>query len=153
LDASAAVHNVHPVAAVHSRIENLLTQEKLKLLDTKYKSSYADLFPSDIPHVSELPQDVLMLIKLRDIQKPMVAQAYSCPQKYRESWRTLIEQHLAAGRIRPSTSEYVSPAFIVPKSDPKVLPRWVNDYQKLNLNTIPDNHPLLLVDDILKDCA
>jgi len=65
----------------------------------------------------------------------------------------LIEQHLAAGRIRPSNSDYVLPAFIVPKSDPNVLPRWVNDYQKLNQNTVLDNHPLPLVNDILHDCA
>ena len=83
----------------------------------------------------------------------MVARAYSCPRKYREGWKTLIQQHLAAGRIRPSNSDYVSPAFIVPKSDPTVLPRWVNDYRKLNANTVADNHPLPLVNDILRDCA
>jgi hypothetical protein len=32
-----------------------------------------------------------------------------------------------------------------------VLPRWVNDYRKLNANTIADNHPLPLVSDILHD--
>jgi len=94
-----------------------------------------------------------MSIKLRDTQKPMVARAYSCPRKYRESWGTLIQQHLAAGRIHHSTSEYVSLAFIVPKSDATVLPRWVNDYCKLNSDTITDNHLLPLVDDILKDCT
>src|SRR5882762_98438 len=65
----------------------------------------------------------------------------------------LIQQHLAVGRICRSTSKYVSPAFIVPKHDLLVLPHWVNDYRKLNLNTIADNHPLPLVMDILKDCA
>jgi Reverse transcriptase (RNA-dependent DNA polymerase)/RNase H-like domain found in reverse transcriptase len=34
-----------------------------------------------------------------------------------------------------------------------VLPRWVNDYRKLNLNTIADNHLLPLVKDILHNCA
>jgi hypothetical protein len=41
----------------------------------------------------------------------------------------------------------------VPKSDPNVLPQWVNDYRKLNLNTVADNHPLPLVEDILRNCA
>ena len=112
-----------------------------------------DLFPPDIPDVAELPEDILMNVKLRDELKPMVAQAYLCPCKYREGWKMLIEQHLAAGRIRPSNSDYVSPAFIVPKADPNVLLPWVNDYQKLNANTIADNHPLPLVADILRDCA
>jgi hypothetical protein len=34
-----------------------------------------------------------------------------------------------------------------------VLPRWVNDYQALNANTVPDNHPLPCIDKILRDCA
>jgi Reverse transcriptase (RNA-dependent DNA polymerase) len=41
----------------------------------------------------------------------------------------------------------------VPKADPTVLPCWVNDYRKLNLNTVADNHPLPLVNEILQDCA
>ena len=125
----------------------------MRLKDAEFKARYLDLFPPDVPDVAELPDDVLMNVKLRDELKPMVAKAYSCPRKYREGWKTLIQQHLAAGRIRPSNSDYVSPAFIVPKADPNVLPRWVNDYRKLNANTIADNHPLPLVADILRDCA
>jgi hypothetical protein len=75
------------------------------------------------------------------------------PKEVSSRLEKLIEQHSATGRIRPSNSDYVSPAFIVPKSDPSVLPRWVNDYRKLNQNTVPDNHPLPLVEDILRDCA
>src|SRR5271156_1364924 len=47
----------------------------------------------------------------------------------------------------------ISPAFIVPKSDPTALPRWVNDYRQLNANTVVDCHPLPRVDDIRNDCA
>lgn len=153
LDAASATHRPCPIAAIRTRMEQLVTKEVLRRKDEVFKERFLDLFPPDVPDVSELPDDVLMNIKLKDEIKPMVARAYSCPKKYREGWKTLIEQHLAAGRIRPSNSEYVSPAFIVPKSDPTVLPRWVNDYRKLNLNTTADNHPLPLVDEILRDCA
>jgi hypothetical protein len=61
-------------------------------------------------------------VKLRDELRPMIVRAYLCPWKYREGRKTLIEQYLAAGQIRPSTSDYVSPAFIVLKADPNVLP-------------------------------
>jgi hypothetical protein len=47
----------------------------------------------------------------------------------------------------------VSPAFIIPKADPAMLLRWVNDYCQLNANTIIDSHPLPRVDDILNDCT
>ena len=142
-----------PIAAIRNRVETLVSEEQLRLKDAEFKDRYLDLFPPDVPDVAELPDDVLMNVKLRDELKPMVARAYSCPHKYREGWKTLIQQHLAASRIRPSNSDYVSPAFIVPKADPNVLPRWVNDYWKLNANTIADNHPLPLVGDILRDCA
>ncbi|PSR72228.1 hypothetical protein PHLCEN_2v11903, partial [Hermanssonia centrifuga] len=78
---------------------------------------------------------------------------YECPKKYREAWKTLLQQHLAAGQIRPSSSPHASPAFLIPKADRVVLPRWVNDYRKLNANTIPDVHPLPSIAEILSDCG
>ena len=77
-----AVGDILPIAVVRTCIKGLLSAEKLKLLDAEFKDSYANLFPTDIPHVSELPTDMLMMIKLCDTQKPMVAHAYSCSQKY-----------------------------------------------------------------------
>ncbi|KIM84433.1 hypothetical protein PILCRDRAFT_6103 [Piloderma croceum F 1598] len=149
LDKSTTSHLPCPIAAVRFRIEQLLSDDTLKQKGEDLKHEYLDIFPPNIPDTKELPSEVLMRIKLRDNVKPMVARAYSCPKKYRDGWKTLIEQHLAAGHIRPSNSDYVSPAFIVPKADPNVLPRWVNDYRKLNQNTVVDNHPLPLVNDIL----
>src|ERR1700691_4220104 len=89
----------------------------------------------------------------RTSKKTVQTCSYSTPRKYKEAWSTLIQQHLDAGRIRPSSSAHASPAFLVPKSDTVVLPRWVNDYRELNLNTVLDSHPLPHVDDILADCA
>jgi hypothetical protein len=56
-------------------------------------------------------------------------------------------------QIRPSSSQYTSPSFIIPKADTTVLPCWVNDYRNLNHATVPDNYPLPRIDDILADCA
>ena len=80
-------------------------------------------------------------------------QSYSSPRKYQDTWRTLIQSHKAAGRIRPFNSSSASPSFLVPKTDQAVLPCWVNDYWALNTNTVLDSYPLLHVDDILADCA
>jgi hypothetical protein len=60
---------------------------------------------------------------------------------------------LDAGRIRPSSSEHASPAFLVPKADNAVLPHWVNDFRQLNANTITDSHLLPCVNDILADAG
>jgi len=68
-------------------------------------------------------------------------------------WGILIQQHLDAGWIHPSSSPYASPAFIVPKANPNILPPWVNDYHQLNKNIVMDSHLLPHINDILSDCA
>ena len=64
----------------------------------------------------------------------------------------LIDQHVHMRRLQPLNLAHASPAFLVPKTDPNVLPRWVNDYHILNSNTVLDAFPLPWVDDILADC-
>lgn len=125
----------------------------LKKFDVVYKDHYVDCFPMDIPHASKLLTDVYHHIKVKVGAPISVGHAYSCPRKYHEDWKTLIEQHSKAGCICPLSSPYTLPSFIIPKADSSVLPRWVNDYQKLNKVTIPDNYPLPRIDDILVNCV
>ena len=82
-----------------------------------------------------------------------MTRSYSTPQKYKEAWATLIQQHLDAGCICPSNLAHVSLAFIILKADLVVLPRWVNEHRVLNANMVTDAHPLPRVDNILTDCA
>jgi len=82
LDDSAQAHLPCPLAAVRTRIETLISEEVLKRKDALFKEHFSDLFPPDVPNVCDLPNEVLMSIKLRDDLKPMVAHAYSCPRKY-----------------------------------------------------------------------
>ena len=115
-------------------------------------TDYCDIF-KEIPHLDELPTDVYCRIHLKDASQTIKTCSYSTPRKYRDAWQILIKQHLDAGRIRPSNLAHASPAFLVPKTDLSVLPRWVNDYRVLNSNTVLDLHPLPHVDDVLADCA
>src|SRR5882762_588947 len=146
------VNSVDPIAAVRQRMEVLAAQNELQDLRDQMKSEFKEVF-SEIPHIDVLPTDVYCRIRLKDASKCVHTCTYSTPRKYREAWATLIQQHLDAGHIRPSNSAHASPAFIVPKSDPTVLPQWVNDYRVLNANTVLDAHLLPRVDDILADCA
>jgi hypothetical protein len=106
-----------------------------------------------LPHVDKLSDKIHCQIKLKDANKSLATRSYSCPRKYREAWQTLIQQHLDARRIRPSSSAFASPAFIIPKKDATVLPRWVNDYRQLNANTVTDSFPIPRVDDVIADAA
>jgi hypothetical protein len=146
------VKDIDVVAAIKDAIENIALKERLKDITVEIKTEFRQLF-EEIPHVKDLPTDYMARIKLRDAERTIANRTYACPRKYREAFKTLIGQHLEAGRIRPSSSAYASPCFIIPKSDPTVLPRWVNDFRQLNEITIPDNHPLPRTDDILNDCA
>ena len=120
--------------------------------EAQLKEEFREIF-EPIPHVEQLPTDVQAQIKLIDPQKTIKSRSYPCPQKYRDAWQTLIQQHLMAGFIKPSSSAHASPAFIILKVDLTVLPCWVNDYHQLNANMITDSHPIPHIDDILNDCA
>ncbi|GAA5830263.1 hypothetical protein JCM3770_002640, partial [Rhodotorula araucariae] len=92
-------------------------------------------------------------IRLVDDKKIHNQRGFAIPRKWRESWKRMLEEHLVAGRLRPSTSPYASAAFVVPKRDPTADPRWVNDYRSINANTVKDRTPLPLPDVVLADAA
>ena len=55
-----------PIAAVRQRIEQLAFLDQLKQEDAKMKKKFADRFPEDIPHIDDLPSDVLHWIKFKN---------------------------------------------------------------------------------------
>lgn len=97
--------------------------------------------------------DVIHCITLKYPNKIIQCRHYNTPCKYHEAWDALLDQHIEAGCLQPVSSPFVSPTFLIPKKDPTTLPRWVNDYRTQNVNTIPDNHLLLHIDEILQDCV
>jgi len=116
------------------------------------KTKYSKVF-NLIPHIDKLLTDVYCLIKLKDASKTITTHTYSSPWKFKAAWAVLSQKHLDAGRIHPSNSAHALPAFLVPKTDPTILPRWINNYHQLNTNTVLDAFPLPCVDDILANCA
>ena len=146
------VHTLNYIAAIKDRISSIISAEILVHKEVQLKKEFREIF-EPIPHVEQLPTDVQAWIKLIDPQKTIKSRSYPCPQKYRDAWQTLIQQHLAAGFIKPSSFAHASPAFIIPKVDLTVLPCWVNDYHQLNSNMITDSHPIPHIDDILNNCA
>jgi hypothetical protein len=126
------------------------------------------LFPVDIPAVSdEAEADGLFTngsfpdklqnsdsrvchwIVLTNPQAIINERQYPYPQKHLIPWRTLLDQHVNAGRLCRSSSQYASPSMIIPKKDPSVLPQWVCDYRVLNSVTVKDCSPLPNVHELL----
>ncbi|RXW17191.1 hypothetical protein EST38_g8660 [Candolleomyces aberdarensis] len=140
------------IAAVNKIVRDKAAAVQRAVLEQQILNDYEDVFSPPLT-VNDLPSDVHARIHLKDPNWSMPSLTYSCPRKYRDKWKELIEEHLAAGRIRPSSSPFASPSFVIPKADPAAKPRWVNDYRVLNANTVPDRYPLPRVDDIIADIA
>ena len=140
------------LAALKERIITLSFEEELAAREAELRARFARIFEPP-PHVNKLPKEPVARIILKDPNHLIKSRNYPCPQKWKEAWHTLLQQHLDAGRIRPSSAPTGSGAFIIPKADPAVLPRWVNDYRQLNANTVTDSFPIPLVNEILSDCA
>jgi hypothetical protein len=114
-----------------------------KKLENQILQDYQDLFPKDIPEVSNdakaaglftnglFPEQlqnkssgIRHKIVLTDPSVVFNEKQYSYPQKHLVAWRTLIDQHVNAKRLRRSHSQYTSTSLIIPKKDPTALPRW-----------------------------
>jgi hypothetical protein len=129
---------------------------------------FSDLFPANIPAVSNeaasqglftdgsFPKKIQdefsktrHKIVLTDPNAVINEQQYPYPGKHLVAWRTLLDQHVDAGQIRCSSSQYASPSMIIPKKDPLALLQWVCDYRVLNGFTIKNRSPLPNVDELL----
>jgi hypothetical protein len=104
------VNEVNPLAAIKEQITALATIDKLEKIETNLKEEFKVIF-QPIPHVDELPTDVVARIKLKDAHQTIAACTYSCPRKFWEAWQTLIQQHLDSGNLshpmlpHPSSSQ------------------------------------------------
>ncbi|SGY38977.1 BQ5605_C003g02116 [Microbotryum silenes-dioicae] len=148
--AAARVASIAPVFDAEEQL-------RLAALDHRLRAEFADRFPADIPPVHSYQSPVRHRIELDTPSIVVNLRGYPLPKKYREAWYLLLQEHLAAGRLRPARSSYSSPSFIIPKKgcnvDPTIAPHWVNNYRELNEHTIKDRMPLPLPDDILSTCS
>jgi hypothetical protein len=140
------------LAAICKRISSLSLEALLAERENEFCTKFAQVF-KPLPHVDELPLELCAHIHLKDSNTTIKSRNYPCPRKWKEAWHTLLQQHLDAGRIRPSSAAAGSGAFIIPKADPTVLPQWVNDYRQLNTNTITDSFLIPRINEILADIA
>lgn len=125
--ASMKIELVNIFTAIQQTIENVVAKIDLEKMGAQMVTEYHNVF-EPIPHVNQLPTDVYCNIQLKDATQQITSRLYSTLQKYREAWKTLIEQHLNAGHLWSSNSAHDSLAFLIPKVDLNDLPQWVNSY-------------------------
>lgn len=121
------VRPVNVAGLIRDHVEFLMFQQKVGDIEKQMLTKFEDVFQL-LPHVQMMPKNVTARNKLKNAEETIKTWMYACPQKFWDVWKTLIQQHLDAGCIRPSSSLHASPVFIIPKVDASVLPRWVNNY-------------------------
>lgn len=85
-------------------------------------------------------------IVLTDPNSIINERQYGYPRRYLKAWRTLLDQLIAAGRIRKLLSQYMSLSMIFPKRDRTDIPWWVCDFRTSNKYTVKGQSPLPNVD-------
>lgn len=84
------------LAALQENITTLSFEGELAEHKTTLRSKFSCIFEPP-PHVDELPTEPVARIKLKDPNHVIKSRNYTCPHKWKESWHTLLQQHLKAG--------------------------------------------------------
>ena len=121
-----------------SEILRVVPSEYHEFMTVFRKKEGADTLP---PH---RPYDHRIILK--DGARLKVAPLYQMDSERIKFMREHIEKERRSGKIRPSSSPFGSPCFLVSKSDGGW--RLVVDYRGLNLDTVKDAYPLPLISQI-----
>ena len=111
-----------------------------------------DTVLADMQDVFDKPQQNLRACKLIECTidtadaRPIRQRAYRTALSKRKEISRQVDDMLAQGIIRPSTSPWASPITLVPKKSGEL--RFCVDYRAINAVTIKDSFPLPLIQDI-----
>ncbi len=125
-----------------------LSPEIQKKLEHVLKN-YSDVFALDTDKLST-NNFYTQKLKLSD-NTPIYVKNYRLPESQKSELNSQIEKLIENEIIEPSTSDYSSPIFLVPKKSDKSEKKWrlVVDFRKLNKKLIGDVFPIPRIDDIL----
>ena len=117
-------------------------------------SEFSDVFSEKLPsHVSTFskPGDVTHIIRLKDPQAERPSKGfYPVPHAYYAGAKSLLDEHVRAGRLIPSTAPTAAPVFFKWKKEgPEVQPRMLCDYRLRNANTVRDANSVPTVNEIM----
>ena len=133
--------------------EALLIDKNYLDLNQKYISEFDDVFTEKLPDRLPSTDAPRHRIVLEDEKMSLNGRMFRLPTRYWPLMRDFLDEHLAAGRIRRSSSHIASGTWMIPKNDPTAMPRVVHDYRSLNDKTIKDHTPLTRQDDIIERIA
>jgi len=117
---------------------------------------FPELFADKLPPRSQRPINPnapVHRIELKDPKKTINGRLFALSEKFLNSMIDFLEEHLLAGRIRPSKSQFATGTWMISKKDPTAMPGVVHDYRALNENTVKDHIPFPCEDLIICQLA
>lgn len=142
---------------VENRSTKLISQLRLDHLNPEEKKKIVSVV-LDNQEVFHLDKEALTSTNVvkhqiaTNDELPVYQRSYRYPHCHREEVCNQIQKMLDDNIIRPSTSPWNSPIWVVPKKiDAAGIQKWriVVDYRKLNAKTIDDKFPIPNITDIL----
>jgi len=103
------------------------------------REEYPRLFTSSVGTATCTPY----VIELSD-STPVRSPPYWCAPRKLQVFKKMVNELLEQGVVRPSKSQYASPAFLIDKNSGGS--RLVVDYRKVNAKIIFDSYPLPTID-------
>ncbi|KAF5801008.1 putative nucleotidyltransferase, Ribonuclease H [Helianthus annuus] len=123
----------------------IIEEPKPKIEDLPVISEYPEVFPEELPG---LPPDRQVEFRIDIIPgaAPIARAPYRLAPTEMNELRTQLDELLAKGFIRPSSSPWGAPVLFVKKKDGSM--RLCIDYRELNKVTIKNRYPLPRIDDL-----
>ncbi|KAJ0876256.1 putative nucleotidyltransferase, Ribonuclease H [Helianthus annuus] len=122
-----------------------IDEQNPKIEDIPVISEYPEVFPEELPG---LPPDRQVEFKIDIVPgaAPIARAPYRLAPTEMKELRTQLDDLLAKGFIRPSSSPWGAPILFVKKKDGSM--RLCIDYRELNNVTIKNRYPLPRIDDL-----
>ncbi|KAJ9513536.1 hypothetical protein QJQ45_006147 [Haematococcus lacustris] len=118
---------------------------------TALLSEHIEVFPKELPSVHDLPHRSVDHVIQLESGTPPNRPVYRMSQEELDELKRQLDELLAKGYIRPSTSPFGSAVLFVRKKDGSL--RLCVDYRALNQLTIKNRYPLPRIDDLLDQLA
>ena len=141
------VHSIHGSKWTPQLDPELARRLHQEVVD-EFPETFADKLP---PFKGPRPGAPRHRIILKDPDKSINGRMFQLPERFLNHLAEFLQEHIAAGRIRPSSSNMAAGTWMIPKpKDLTAMPRVVHDYRMLNENTVKDHTPLPRQDQILR---
>ncbi|KAJ9512237.1 hypothetical protein QJQ45_012789 [Haematococcus lacustris] len=118
---------------------------------TALLSEHIEVFPKELPSIHDLPHRSVDHVIQLESGTPPNRPVYRMSQEELDELKRQLDELLAKGYIRPSTSPFGSAVLFVRKKDGSL--RLCVDYRALNQLTIKNRYPLPRIDDLLDQLA